>query len=124
MRILKQSKTHQTAVFVVLEPDSIDRNGDIVSEDVIIDACHEFMINIPQKAVNFDHEENTDTPEAQFVENYILPSDFPGTDSDGNDFTLKAGSWLVGIKFSDALWEKFVAGEFTGISLEGTGEYL
>ncbi len=124
MLLLKANDSHQTAIFVVLEPETIDRNGDIVSVDTITEACHDFMLNLEEKAVNLNHEKNTDIPELQFVENYILPMDLEGTDGDGKDYVISAGSWMIGIKFSDSLWEKLVEGSFTGISLEGMGEYF
>ena len=75
MRVIKSSDSHQTAIFVVLEPEVIDRNGDIVDVDAITEAAHEFMLNLPSKSVNFDHQEDTETPDAEFVESYILPTD-------------------------------------------------
>lgn len=116
--------THRTAVFVVLEPEVVDRNGDIVSADTITETAHDFVLNLAEKAVNVDHKENTDVPDAQFVESYILPADLEGTDPDGVEYVITAGSWMVGIKFSETLWEDLLKGKFTGISLEGTGNYF
>lgn len=124
MRVIKSSDSHQTAIFVVLEPNVVDRNGDVVDVDIITEAAHEFMLNLPDKTVNFDHEDNTDTPDAEFVESYILPTNLEGKDPEGNGYTITAGSWLVGIKFSDTLWKDLLDGKFTGISLEGMGQYF
>lgn len=124
MRVIKSNTSHQTAIFVVLEPETVDRNGDIVAVDTITNACHEFMLNLTDKAVNFDHEDGTDTEDAAYVENYILPMDLEGTDDAGNDYVIKAGSWMVGIQFSDTLWQDLLDGKITGISLEGTGQYF
>lgn len=124
MRVIKSNNSHQTATFVVLEPEVTDRNGDIVSKDTIVEAAHEFMMNLPAKAVNFDHKDGTDTDEAWFVESYILPYDLEGEDPEGTAYTIREGSWMVAIQFSDTLWQKLIDGEFTGISLEGTGQYF
>ncbi len=128
MRVIKANESHQTAIFVVLEPESIDRNGDIVSLDTITKAAHEFMINLSEKVVNLDHTKgdvtDMDKEEAAFVESYILPAKIDGEDEDGNKYTIPAGSWMVGIKFSDELWKGLLAGDFTGISLEGWGQYF
>ena len=75
MRVIKSSDSHQTAIFVVLEPETVDRNGDIVAVDTITESAHEFMLNLSDKTVNIDHQDNTDTQEAEFVESYILPVD-------------------------------------------------
>lgn len=60
MRIVKAENTHRTAVFVVLEPEVEDRNGDVVDVATITKAAHEFMLNLQDKAVNVNHEEDTD----------------------------------------------------------------
>lgn len=73
MRVIKANDSHQTAIFVVLEPETLDRNGDIVAVDTITEACHEFTMNLANKAVNLNHTDGTDTSEAWYVENYILP---------------------------------------------------
>lgn len=125
MRIIKAENTHRTAVFVVLEPDIEDRNGDVVDVGTITKAAHEFMLNLPDKAVNVNHEADTDveSSDAAYVESYVLPADLEGEDAEGNGYVIKAGSWMVGIKFSEAMWKKVLAGEFTGISMEGVGQY-
>ena len=74
-RLVKASSEFNTATFVVLQPGVVDRNGQQISQQEIVKASQEFMINLSQKAINFDHEENTDTQDAVFVENFILPID-------------------------------------------------
>lgn len=124
MRIIKKTNSHQTAVFVVLEPEMVDLNGDIVDIDVITEAAHEFMLNLSKKKVNFDHLKNTDTQEASFVESYILPSDINWVDQDGKPYTIPTGSWLIWIKFSDNLWKDLLDGKFTWISMEWSWTHL
>lgn len=82
MRVIKSDNSHQTAIFVVLEPETLDRNGDIVGIDTITEAAHEFLLNLPAKAVNLNHQDGTDTTEAAYVESYILPMDLEGTDAE------------------------------------------
>lgn len=74
------------------------------------------MIDLQNKKVNVNHEENTDIdPEdARFVESYILPVDL-----EFDSGTVKEGSWLVAIKFSDAIFQKILSGDIVGISIEG-----
>jgi hypothetical protein len=68
---------HNTVTFVVLEPDTVDYNGDTITADEIIKTAHEFMINLQDKTVNVDHEPGTeiDPEDAKFVESFILPMD-------------------------------------------------
>lgn len=119
-KILKSSNGHMTAVFVVMEPGVEDRNGDVVEVAAITEAAHEFMDGLASKSVNLNHQPGTDIDktEARFVESFILPADLEGETPDGKAFTVKAGSWLVAIKFSEALWKKVEAGEFSGVSME------
>lgn len=115
MVILKSDTSHHTASFVVLEPDTVDRNGDSISADEIVKTAHEFVLNLQKKAINFNHEDGTDTAEVKVVESWIAPAI---VETDGGE--IKAGSWIVALKFfSDDLWDSFLAGEFTGVSMEG-----
>ena len=119
MQILKTSMKHNTVTFVALTPDEVDRNGDIISEDEIIKTAHEFMSNLNTKSVNIDHKEGTDIKksEAFFVESYVLPVDLVIASE-----TIVKGSWLVGIKFSDGMFERVLAWDFVWISIEGTAK--
>ncbi|NDK09763.1 hypothetical protein GW846_03210 [Candidatus Gracilibacteria bacterium] len=115
---LLKTESHNTITFVALEPDVEDNNGDTASRDEVIKACHQFMINMQESGVtaNINHEEDTDIDctEARFVESYILPMDM-----EFEHGVVSKGSWLVAIKFSDALFDKVIAGEIIGISIEG-----
>lgn len=117
IRLLK-TETHNTITFVALEPDVEDNNWDIASHDEVIKACHTFMINMQENWVtaNINHVENTDidVSDARFVESYILPMDM-----DFEEGTVSKWSWLVAIKFSDTLFDKIIAWEIIGISIEG-----
>lgn len=53
MKILK-NLSHQTATFVILEPEIEDRNGDIISADEIVNTAHHFMRHLPDKRVNLE----------------------------------------------------------------------
>lgn len=59
MRIAKTNSDHKTITFVILTPETVDRNGDKISQDEIIKTAHEFVINIKDKYVNVDHEDGT-----------------------------------------------------------------
>lgn len=115
-KLVKTSDLHKTVTFVVLEPDVEDRNGDIIEADEIIKTAHNFVINLNKKYINVDHEEGTETDEAQIVESYISNEDVPvGAE------VIKKGSRFVGIKFSEDMYEKVKTGEIVGVSMEGFG---
>lgn len=116
MKVLKTEEViHNTISFVALEPDIVDYNWDIVSKDEIIKVAHNFMINLQDKAVNINHQDDTDLSkdDARFVESYILP-----VDVDFDWEILHAWSWIVAIKFSDEVYQKVIDGDYIWISVE------
>ena len=115
-KICKTDSWHNTVTFVVLEPDVADRNWDIISEDEIINTAHEFMINLVDKKINIDHndDEEIDQTDAQFVESFITPVSIPVDENN----EIKKGSRLVAIKFSDELFKQIEDWEIVGISMQ------
>lgn len=104
-KIIKTNTTHRTASFVILEPETIDFNGQVISEEEIIKTAHEFMLNLQEKYVNIDHTSNSVQADVQFVESFILPTDFED---------IKKGSWIVAFKFSEEKWEQVQNGNQRG----------
>jgi hypothetical protein len=45
----------------------------MISEDEITKTAHDFVKNLNKKAVNVDHEDDTDIKTAEFVESFIAP---------------------------------------------------
>lgn len=99
MKIYKTDKSHNTATFVVLEPDSVDRNWDKISENEIIKTAHEFMFNLDKKWVNVNHEKGTDVSSVFFVESFVAPVDI-----ESGAEIIKKWSWLVGMKFPEEIY--------------------
>lgn len=81
-------------------------------EDEIRSAAHRFMKN--GALVNEMHRSLE--PYGRVVENFVAQSDF---EVDGE--LVKAGSWVIGIEPSEQGRAKIEAGEFTGVSIQGTG---
>jgi len=109
MEILKTSDKHNTILFVALEPDEVDRNGDKISTDEIHKTAYEFMQNLSVKKVNVNHLDDTDINDAKFVESYILNE---------TRWEVKKWSWIVWIKFPEKIYKQFMDGEFVWISIE------
>lgn len=106
---------------VVAEPGALEKAGMIgdqdtpdmwASEDEIRKAAHRFMQN--GALINKMHEDLA--PYGQVVENFIAPDDFT---VDGT--TIKKGSWCLGIKPTDEGKAAIDNGDFTGVSLQGSG---
>lgn len=112
MKLLKDKK-HNTVLFVALEPDSKDRNWDVISKEEIMLTAHEFILNLKDKKFNFDHESFTDTEKAKVVESYVLPNEYAW---------YKEGSWILWVKFSPDLYKNVISWDVVGISIEWKGE--
>ncbi|OPY46184.1 MAG: hypothetical protein A4E47_00681 [Methanosaeta sp. PtaU1.Bin028] len=95
---------------VVSEPDVEDLQGHIISAEEIENACNDFMLNY--QTICDCHEYVAD---ARVVQNYIAPVDF---ELEGQ--IVKTGSWVMAVKvYNVDLWDKIVAGEYTGFSIGG-----
>ena len=117
MQIIKTDNGFNTVLFVALVPLEIDRNGDMITEEEITKTAHDFVRNLGKKAVNVDHENETDIKDAEFVESFVAPVDIPvGLE------TIPKGAWVVGIRFDDETYKAIQDGDFVGISIEGFGQ--
>ncbi len=116
IQIIKTDNSFNTVLFVALVPWEVDRNNDIISEEEVTKTAHDFMLNLSDKAVNVDHEDDTDIATAEFVESFVAPVEIPvGLE------TIPKGAWVVGIKFDDKTYEAIKNGDFVGISIEWNG---
>lgn len=116
MQIIKTDNGFNTVLFVALVPMEVDRNGDMITEEEITKTAHDFVRNLAKKAVNIDHQDNTDIVTAEFVESFIAPVDIQvGLE------TIPKWSWVVGIRFDDATYKAIQDGDFVGISIEWYG---
>lgn len=113
MQIIKTDNGFNTVLFVALVPLEVDRNGDMITEEEITKTAHDFVMNLSKKAVNVDHEDDTEIKTAEFVESFIAPVEIQvGLE------TIPKGSWVVGIKFDDDTYKAIQDGDFVGISIE------
>ena len=109
---------HQQIVYgVVLEPDLVDSQGDIVSADEIEKAAHGYLIESRKNDVQ--HDEVTKgadgLPLAHVVESYVAPHDMIL-----HGRLVKRGAWVMGVKVNDpATWEQVTKGDLTGFSIGG-----
>ena len=110
-KIIK-SAARQIIYCVVLEPDSEDLQGDVISAEDIEKAAHEYM---QTSRVIFDaHQTAVD---AIPVESFIAPVDM---DVEGEP--IRKGSWVMAIKvLAPAMWAAVEAGAYNGVSIGGWG---
>jgi len=109
---IEKAEEQQIVYGVVLEPDVVDGQGDIISADEIEQAANWWMEN--SQTVGSRHRERAD---ARVVQSFIAPVDFMLQGG-----RVKKGSWVMAVKVYDpSLWEAVKAGDITGFSIGGYG---
>jgi hypothetical protein len=101
---------------VVLEPDTVDLQGDVMSAQDIELAAHAFMEE--SRAGGVMHEELVQG--ACVVESYLAPADFEVETADGAELVRK-GSWVLAMHWPEDVWKRIAGGELTGYSVGGQG---
>lgn len=114
-KIVKIDNSKHFILCVVLEPEEIDLQGDIISAEEIEEACHEYMANY--RIVGYRHQYQID---AIIVENGIYRNSCWICEQ-----RIKEGSWVVGIKILDNnIWNQVVNGDIKDVSIGGTGDRI
>ena len=109
---IKADDEQQIVTGVVLEPETVDAQGDIISAEEIEKAAHKFLAK--SRVVGEKHKSQA---QAEVVESYIAPQDITIGDQ-----AVKAGTWILSVKVHDGnLWEEVKRGEITGFSIGAIG---
>lgn len=118
-RAVKKIETQNTVLFIALVPNEEDWNGDVITAEEIKKTAYEFMLNLQNKKVNVNHEDDTEIETAHFVESYLTLFDMDWWDDDN----IPAWTWIVWIQFDDETYQKIIDWEFVGISIEWVWQY-
>jgi hypothetical protein len=112
--ILKSDSEKQEITGVVLTPEVVDAQGDIISADVIEKAAGDFLASYNRSTkLGFMHKEFNRRFELR--QSFIAPSDM----SIGSR-VVKAGTWLMVVKvLEDKIWQAIKSGKLTGFSIGG-----
>lgn len=103
----------QFVLGIVLEPETVDTQGDIYSAAEVRQAAHRFMQE--HRHIGLLHRQLVDD-RVRILESYVAPSDF---EVDGQK--VKQGSWILGARVLDAeLWRRVKSGELGGWSIGGS----
>lgn len=115
--ITKAEEEQRLVTGIVLQPEVVDAQGDIYSEDVIKEAAHNFLADYNAgNVMGFAHKE-FDKP-IDLCESYVAPSDI---ELDGKP--VKKGTWVMTVKvLDDDIWEKVKAGKVKGFSIGGVAK--
>lgn len=110
---VEKNDEQQLVYGIVLEPDTVDAQNDVVKAADIETAAHNFMMK--SQTIGKQHQEEAN---AKIVESYIAPADFMlGAQA------VKKGSWVMVTKVLDAeLWQGVKKGDITGYSIGGYGK--
>jgi len=109
--IYKAKEDEQLVTGVVLEPETIDGQGEIISAEEIRKTCFKFM----QDFATLGLMHSMFPSSLKILENYIAPVNFK---IDG--YKIKKNSWLITTKVLDKeIWKAIKSGEITGYSVQG-----
>ena len=109
------------ALFVVLEPDSVDLHGDIYSAKEVEKAFRSFTVHCNK--ANLMHR--IELEDAEITQSYLAPTDFQLETPDGVQ-DIKKGTWLQEWYFPESevgneLWAGVKDGTYTGLSIGARG---
>ena len=120
VEILKASDEEQTVSGVVLQPEVVDAQGDIISADVIKEAAYGFLQNFNRTTKLGVQHSTFPKGKLALVESYVAPSGIVLGAK-----TIKQGSWIMTVKVLDAdLWKKVKEGKITGFSIGGRAKVV
>jgi DNA adenine methylase len=98
---------------VVLEPETVDAQGDVYSADAIAQAAHTFMADFG--GLGWMHRERVNG-QVKILETYLAPADF-----ELGGARVRKGTWLLAVRIvDDALWAQVKGGALTGFSIGGS----
>lgn len=114
VKIAKAEKRLVTGV--VLQPDIIDGQGDLPTEEAVEKMCHKFMEAWIQKEAQLGVQHEDYERDIELIENYVAMADMI---VDGE--VVKKGSWVMTVKVNDdEVWEAVKSGELTAFSIKGS----
>uniref|UniRef100_A0A6M3K194 Putative peptidase n=1 Tax=viral metagenome TaxID=1070528 RepID=A0A6M3K194_9ZZZZ len=117
--ISKKDEEKRLVYGVVLEPETVDAQDDIVAAEEIEKACHDFSRGYRKQKTEMGYMHKGIADGVDMVENYIAPGDFRL----GNK-SVKKGSWvMVSHIENDDTWEEVKEGKITGYSIGGRASH-
>lgn len=115
MPIVKADDSQRLAMGIVLEPETVDAQGDIISEDTIRESAHNFLAKYNQKTKLGLQHELMKPDGVELVESWLAP-----VDMEINNRPIKKGTWLMTMRIlNDALWLAIKSGQIGGFSIGG-----
>jgi len=111
--IIKVDEGERIVYGIVLEPNVVDTQGDMISEEEIAKAAHYFM----EKAQTIGYQHKDFKKKFNIMESYIAPVAFNFCGQE-----VRKGTWLLSVRVvDDGVWKEVKKGEITGFSIGGVG---
>lgn len=111
----------QKAWAPVLIPNEADKQGDVIPAPEIEKAAHEFLAKYRKIDTDHDLLEGKGVP----VESWTLKEAQTFTMPDGSESReYPAGTWMLGVEFTDDAWDRIKSGELQGFSIYGEAEAI
>lgn len=112
--ITKADEEKKIVTGVVLEPDTVDAQGDSIPPEVIEKAAHQFLSGYNlQNTLGFAHKvfkKNFD-----LLESFVAPQEMRIGEQ-----VVKAGSWVMSVRvLNNEIWGLVKGGQITGFSIGG-----
>lgn len=116
MPIVKKQEEKRLVTGIILEPETVDGQGDVIGKEVIESAAHNFLSKFNRETqMGFMHKMFGDLG-IELVESWIAPMTM---DLGGEE--IKEGTWMMTCRVHDDLiWGKIKNGDITGFSIGGT----
>jgi hypothetical protein len=113
--LLKANNEERTVTGVVLQPEVVDAQGDIMSADVIRKAAHRFLSKYNKATKLGLMHKYFGNLGFELYESWIAPQSVVI-----NGTTVKEGSWIMTVYVSsDKIWKLVKSGKLTGFSIGG-----
>lgn len=95
-----------------------DGYQDFAGPDDVEDAAWNYMLK--SRNIGLWHADGTDNA-GELVESYIYRGpDWEVTAADGSKQVIKAGDWLMGIRWTPEAWADVLTGKINGVSMQGS----
>lgn len=123
--VKKTDELRRLVYGIYLEPNIVDKQGDIEDDLEIEKAAHRYMLKLwkDEKPPMLGSEHEMPITDALVVESYIAPTTFwfDGTPHD-EAHKVHKGSWVVCALIADEIeFNKVLDGDYTGFSIQGHG---
>lgn len=118
--IVVKADEEQTVSGIVLQPEVVDAQGDIMSADVIKQAAYDFLQNFNKSTKLGLQHATFPKGKLALVESYVAPNGIVLGAK-----TVKQGSWIMTVKVLDAaIWKKVKEGKIAGFSIGGRAKVV